>query len=484
MTLHSVPTVPLRAIAYIRVSTARDDMISPELQRTAIEDYCARRGYRLIGEPIEDLDMSGRFWKRRKVETAIAMIEAHEADVIVVWKGSRLARNRLDWAVAVDRIESVGGRLESATEPVDASTSTGRFTRGMLAELAAFESDRMGDGWREVHARRTKAGKPANGKPRFGYRVVDGLHRPDPVEAAALAACYRRYVAGETILSLARWLNSQGIRTIPGYSTTGPGVWSQTTLRRTLDSGFGAGLILVHGSREQGIHEPVIDEATWTTYLAARAGRRTLRRSESSKYLLSGLMRCGHVYDDGAVCGSGMGGGAFGHNGTKPGYRCSRAASSGMHHAKVWWMGPLNAAVYAWLVESAAEVNNLTDQHQAQQAKRTRRKVDADALGREVLALDKSLARLAVNEATEAGVMPRSVYEAARDELLTQRRNAEDRLLAARAEASAGPAARLSADLVAEWDELTVEMRRGILRRLVRRIIVGPDGVEIVPIGD
>ena len=33
-------------------------------------------------------------------------------------------------------------------------------------KLAAFESDRIGEGWKEAHARRTKAGLTANGKPR------------------------------------------------------------------------------------------------------------------------------------------------------------------------------------------------------------------------------------------------------------------------------------------------------------------------------
>ena len=44
------------------------------------------------------------------------MIEHGQADAIVVWRWSRVSRNRLDWAVAVDRVEAAGGALESATE--------------------------------------------------------------------------------------------------------------------------------------------------------------------------------------------------------------------------------------------------------------------------------------------------------------------------------------------------------------------------------
>ncbi len=38
------------------------------------------------------------------------MIEDGRADVIVVWRWSRVSRNRLDWAVAVDRVKTAGGR--------------------------------------------------------------------------------------------------------------------------------------------------------------------------------------------------------------------------------------------------------------------------------------------------------------------------------------------------------------------------------------
>ncbi len=147
------------------------DLISPELQLAAIERHCEANGYAIVSV-LEDLDESGRFWKRRQVETAIAMIERREAEVLVVWKLSRVARNRLDWAIALDRVESVGGRLESATEAIDATTSTGRFTRGMLAELSAFESERIGSrSGRMTQGRRVAMGLTPTGSPPLRVRL-------------------------------------------------------------------------------------------------------------------------------------------------------------------------------------------------------------------------------------------------------------------------------------------------------------------------
>jgi DNA invertase Pin-like site-specific DNA recombinase len=147
--LRPVELIP--AIGYIRVSTWFEEKISDELQKAAIEDAARRRG-RTIVKWIPDLDATGRNFKRRIME-AISAVETGSfegANEIWVWKYSRFGRNRHGVAINLARVEQAGGHLISATEEIDATTATGRFTRGMLFELAAFESDRIGEQWRET----------------------------------------------------------------------------------------------------------------------------------------------------------------------------------------------------------------------------------------------------------------------------------------------------------------------------------------------
>ena len=158
-----------RGLGLVRVSKARgrEDLISPELQRSAIETYAKRKGIE-VTEWVEALDESGSqerspWW--RTLEGVVGKVEAGDIDVVVVWKFSRAARHRKRWAVAVDRIEVAGATIESATEDVDPTTSTGRLTRGLLAELAAWEAEVKAEGWREVKDRRRALGL-ADGKPR------------------------------------------------------------------------------------------------------------------------------------------------------------------------------------------------------------------------------------------------------------------------------------------------------------------------------
>jgi hypothetical protein len=110
-----------RALGLVRVSKERDGMISPEVQRVAISDYAAARGYEITGW-LEGIDESGSrarsaWWPR--LDQAVAAVEAGEYDVILVWKYSRVARHRLRWAS-----RSTASRTPAAGSSPPPSSST------------------------------------------------------------------------------------------------------------------------------------------------------------------------------------------------------------------------------------------------------------------------------------------------------------------------------------------------------------------------
>jgi site-specific DNA recombinase len=453
-----------RAVLYLRQSTFREESISLELQETAGREYCQRQGYKVVAVEA-DPGISGRTWKRPAVQRVMAMIEDDAADVVVLWKWSRLSRSRRDWAVAADRAEVAGGRIESATEPIDVTTSAGRFARGVMTELAAFESERIGDGWREAHERRTRAGLPANGKPRWGY-IYDAdakIHRPDPALGPVLADVYARYVAGESVYSLVRWLNAGGYRTTGSYSAAGPGPWSDRSLRRVLDSGFAAGLITVRGEKAPGAHEALIDEALWQAYQVARNERRVTRSSERSQYVLSGLVRCS--------CGSAMTGGQFGE-GRVPKFRCKAGKEAGRHAGGYVTMRLVEEHVLAWLAVLAGEVDAAAE-HVGEDLQRARHSRDqAKFLEREVATARGELVR--ATRGHVSGVIPQEAYVVVRDELEQRIAGLEARLLAASVAGRRAPAGAIASALLRDWDELAVEHRRGALRQLLTCVVVTP----------
>ncbi|HEY3004510.1 MAG TPA: recombinase family protein [Kribbellaceae bacterium] len=467
--LAAVPEQPPRAVLYLRQSVHRDESISLDLQETANRDYCARRGY-VVTAIIRDPGRSGRTFKRRRVVEAFEMIERGEADVIVLWRWSRLSRKRLDWAIALDRVESIGGRIESSTEPADVATASGRLQRGVLGEFAAFQSEMIGEGWREAHDRRTGLGLPANGKPRWGYTYNhDAGFAPDPVTGPVLASLYRRYTAGESAVVLAEWLRAHGYRTSPGYSASATGgEWTFTALLRMLDRGFGAGLILHRGQLLPGAHEPVITEEEWQGYLDRRAERRRQpSRSKGSSYALSGLVFC-------ARCDRPMYPGLYGQR-RQPKYRCETSAKRGKAACQGGYImaALIEAEVLAWLRGHADDVDKRTAAMDALRSRALVAQQDTARLSREILRLDEALTRLTLDRALHPDV-PDQVHDAARAELLNRRAALAGQVDAASVEARrhARPDPATFRGLATEWHTLPVGARRDTLRTLIRSIQV------------
>lgn len=464
--LSAVPDTPTRAVLYLRQSTYREESISLELQETAGREYCARQGYEVV-DVLADPGISGRTWKRPAVQRAMTMLEEREADVVVLWRWSRLSRSRKDWALAADRADVAGGRIESATEPNDV-TAAGRFARGVMTELAAFESERIGEQWKEVQAARVARGLPHSGRPRFGYQrdETTGEFRPDPVTAPVLADLYRRYLAGDGLVALTRHLLELGHPSpYSGKPFTHRGVASQ------LDSGFAAGLLQVGGQHVRGAHDAVIDEATWRAYRLERQRRATvpprLRGAVASP--LSGVARC-------TTCGSTLALQRHGVRGARPRFRCSYLTCE----SRVSILADrLEQTVLDWLPTVADEVDQQAARAAARGADQRVALTRAQTVVQEA---DEALARLTVAHAR--GLVPETAFVAARDELVGERDAAQAILDGLdRTERVVHGAADAAAGLLEVWGKISPERASALLRELVVVWVTrrpGERGVDVV----
>jgi site-specific DNA recombinase len=352
------------------------------------------------------------------------MLEAHQADVLVVWRWSRVTRNRLDWALAVARVEAAGGRLESATEGFDTSTATGRFARGMLAEFAAFESDRMGDIRREVRDRRVRMGLPPFGHEQFGYRKVNGRYLVDPRTGPILASLYERYIAGESFRDLATWLRRRRVATAKPRSDQAR--FSHPVLRYVMDTGFGAGLIVSEGERFPGAHEPVITQETWHAYLARRAAVGHPRRVQPDTFLLNGLVTC--------TCGRPM---TPQLQSVPPGrvFRCTDHRRG--HGYRRISEARLQRLLYGWLLRLASDARQQT-----------------------IVRRDSQ--RYAAAAALEVRRLARRCADP----------GSRDQLEAAQIASAWRDPVAVATTLVENWDTLTPELARQLLRQLLTTITV------------
>lgn len=453
-----------RAVLYLRQSTYKEESISLELQEAAGREHAARMGYDVTAVEA-DPGISGRTWQRPAVRRAMSAIEDGRADVIVLWKWSRLSRARLDWAIAVDKVESAGGRIESATEPTDTTTSAGRLSRGILAEFAAFESERIGEEWQRAIRSRQARGLPGTGGPRFGYiRIEKDQYEPDPITGPVLAELYRRTAAGQSLMSLAEWMNREGITT-----TTG-GVWSRSRIRPILDSGFGAGLITAGRGIEQrylpGAHAAVIDDDIWQQYLSSREFAPQRPTQNAARYPLTGIIVC-------ADCESGMSitSRTVGTE-TRQIYGCNRYQK----YRTGRFVTTQRERVEAWVRERLVEfVDELPDAI-AQAARRRQRRTpttDATTIARKIERIEAKIAK--AMDGWADGTLTDDEYKAG----VERYRQEREQLLARRhtLRTTAATADRLAAvanTLITDWDRLTPTELRALLAVLIERVTVTP----------
>jgi DNA invertase Pin-like site-specific DNA recombinase len=502
-----ITTDLIPVIGYIRVSTWREEMISPDLQREAITEAAARAG-RYVILWVEDPDATGRNFKRRIME-AIEAVEAGLAMEIWVWKFSRFGRSRHGVAINLARVEHVGGQLISATEDIDATTATGRFARGMLFEVAAFESDRAGEQWKETHELRRGLGRPATGGKRFGYRwhprrVPDGAggwtlqdehYEVLTTQAPYVYDGYLHYTEGAIGFGLlARRWHDEGLLNTRGSR------WQDQTVKNYLDSGFAAGLLHCHrrdvrcGNPGQcqrwdehwtylpAEHEAIITGDEWDAYRARRTTRKgTPRRALTPVYPLAGLLRCGLCHGAAMIHQSkGIPGYA---------YRCDARARNKVDHDSVWRRRSLiEGDVHQWLADLQTEID-ATAAGVTAEVPEERKPQPANAGKRRRLIKRVSKFAAAVDRATEGytlGEIPRDTYLRTRDKFVLARDQAQKELdqLDKGAAPVVGPAdyRETVEGLLVEWDTIAVTSKRVLLATVIRCVEFTSDTTEVVPV--
>ena len=508
-------------IGYIRVSTAREDMISPEIQVDHIDRDARTTGRRIVAW-VADLDLSGRTLDKRQINAIIDSIADGTAPdgarEIGVWKYSRFGRNRADNAYNLARLEKAGGSLRSATEQVDATTSIGRFTRGMMMELAAFESDRLAEGWADVQAYRRKAGLPNSGRERFGYvrlgriRVgpehwIDDPNDPkgeryepsDERHAAELRRMYEDAAAGRSGYSILRWLNQNRVPSPSGAV----GKWTHTTLWPLLDSGFGCGYIrqhdpecTVHDRNKAGwcqnrvwlpgahdhlwAHLPDGDatrDRIWAAYRARRAAsRKTPPRAVEAQHELTSAVICEWCEGTMAAHRNNPGSAAYS-------WVCNGKTRGTCEHTNSASDRMLRAAVRDLLTREhhrLAEIEAATDLHDP--APDTTPDIAGQLADAEAAhaAVKRKLDRLADQHITAD--IPPETFRRLRDRYLSEQAEIEATLAELRAaqseEEDRPDYVAVTRGLVAEWDTLPTWSVNKILRELVEITVKRTSRVE------
>jgi len=213
-----------KAIGYIRVSTQgqADEGVSLEAQRAKIQAWCQLNDAELVAV-FEDAGLSGASMNGRDGLHA-ALKATGKGMALVCYSISRIARSTRDMLEVADRLDKRGADLVSLTEKIDTTTAAGRMVFKMLAVLADFERDQIGERTKMALAHKRSIGEVYAPVP-FGYEAIEGRLVTVKAEAKIVGEILRMRDAGASFASIAGAMNERGIEGKRG------GRWYASTVR-------------------------------------------------------------------------------------------------------------------------------------------------------------------------------------------------------------------------------------------------------------
>jgi site-specific DNA recombinase len=242
-----------------------------------------------VAETYEDNDLSAYSGKARPAFTRMLDdIAARSRDAVIVYHVDRLTRRPIELEQFLQVLDAARVKhVRFVVGDSDIMTGDGLMVVRMLAAVAANESAAKSRRVKRKLDQVAASGMPHGGAARpFGFEADKRTVRPD--EAAVIRQLARRYVAGESLRSLAAWLIEQDVPTSAG------GSWRSPTVGALLRSGRISGLRDHRGQ--------VIGKAAWPAIITAKQREQIIARMEANastgrraprSYLLSGLLRCG-----------------------------------------------------------------------------------------------------------------------------------------------------------------------------------------------
>lgn len=281
-----------RAAIYARFSSHNQRSESIEIQVENSREYCEREGLHVVREYC-DYAQTGRNVDRAEFQRMMSDAKLGLFDFVVIYKVTRIMRNRDEMALARIMLRKAGVEILYAGEEI-ASGSSGVLQLGMLEVLAewesAIDSERIRDGIQK-NAERCMA----NGRTLYGWDIVEGRYAINEREAAVLRRMKNLLFSGNSVAEIVRAVDAE--RSKRGAK------FNQDTVTKLLKRVQNAGVYKYAGHEVEGGMPALWSQAEQDMINSILSDRHRPRRKVDSalEFPLSGKLYC-------ARCGMPMAG--------------------------------------------------------------------------------------------------------------------------------------------------------------------------------
>lgn len=296
------------ACAYIRVSTDKQEELSPDAQKRLLLDYAKKNNISILDNHIFiENGISGKKAEKRPEfmkMISLAKSKEHPFDIILVWKYSRFARNQEESIVYKSLLKKNNVEVVSISEPV-LDGPFGELIERIIEWMDEYYSIRLsGEVMRGMTEKALKGGYQSTLP--LGYKMdkVTGIPYIFKDEADIVKIIYQKYADENTsFLEISRYLNRMGYRTKRGAA------YEARTVEYILQNPFYIGKVRWNRQHKEDYsikdksewiiaeakHEPMFSEEFFNEIQnKIERNRRHCRQRSSvyAKHWLSGIVKC------------------------------------------------------------------------------------------------------------------------------------------------------------------------------------------------
>lgn len=286
----------MRVVIYVRVSTQEQakEGYSIQEQIERLQKYCEAMGW-IVVKVYTDAGFSGATMDRPALNQMIREIKAGNADKVLVYKLDRLSRSQLDTLYLIEKVFLANNTdFVSMNENFDTSTPFGRAMIGILAVFAQLEREQIKERMMMGKEARAKEGKYAGSwAVPIGYDYIpekDSLVINE-YERMQVLQVFDMFFAGISIKQMEKDLAAAGFKHKHG-------TWNDKTIRNVMRSKTYLGMLRFRGEWVQGLHDPIISQATHEKAVKMLDERKEAyeknRRPGKVQSYLGGLLFCKH----------------------------------------------------------------------------------------------------------------------------------------------------------------------------------------------
>ena len=295
------PIRKVRCAVYTRDSTdERLDMEfnSLDAQREAALAYIQSQkheGWILVGDRYDDGGFSGGTHGAPSAAAAAARRRErpHRRDRRLQGRPP-VSRSLTDFARIVEVFEKNKVSFVSITQQFNTTTSMGRLTLNILLSFAQFEREVIGERIRDKFAASRRKGMWMGGTPPLGYDVRDRKLVVNETEAELVRLIFKRFLRVGSATKLAQELRRAGHTTKSWTTQDGkhrPGKpIDKGAIYKILNNRIYLGEAVHKGTSYPGEHEAIIDRGTWDKVHAILA-ENTVARANGTRAQTPALLR-------------------------------------------------------------------------------------------------------------------------------------------------------------------------------------------------